>query len=309
MPKGAWQLVSVDELRRRLEGENKPLVLDVRLAEDCAREHLPAARQAAVLEVNFLDQVREAEIGEADAVVVYGFDEASHEARAAAEKLVRNGFRKVAELRAGIEGWKAAGGATERDGLPPREDPEPPRDGRVELDLDESRVEWIGRNLLNHHRGSILLRGGWIELRDGRLSAGEVVADLTRMRCADLQGETAHDVLIRHLESEDFFDVTNFPDATFVIDSAEKIEGAADGAPNLEVTGQLGARGVIRPVRCELVTGTTPEGRLAAQGTLSLDRTDWGAIYGSGKFFRGLAGHLVNDLIEVAVRLVTEKPD
>ena len=38
--------------------------------------------------------------------------------------------------------------------------------------------------------------------------------------------------------------------------------------------------------------------------TLAFDRTLWGSIYGSGKFFRRLAGHLVNDLVEIQVKVV-----
>ena len=42
----------------------------------------------------------------------------------------------------------------------------------------------------------------------------------------------------------------------------------------------------------------------AAQAVFAFDRTVWGSIYGSGKFFQRLGMHLVNDLIEVQVRLL-----
>ena len=53
------------------------------------------------------------------------------------------------------------------------------------------------------------------------------------------------------------------------------------------------------------VVGVTPEGKLAAQASLAIDRTLWEVLYGSGKYFRNLGGHLVNDLIELQLRIVT----
>lgn len=49
----------------------------------------------------------------------------------------------------------------------------------------------------------------------------------------------------------------------------------------------------------------TAEGKAAAQASFTIDRTQWGVIYGSGKFFKRLSGHLVNDLIEFQIKIVT----
>jgi hypothetical protein len=42
---------------------------------------------------------------------------------------------------------------------------------------------------------------------------------------------------------------------------------------------------------------------------LAIDRTLWNVLYGSGKYFRRLGGHLVNDQIEIQLRIVTRKAD
>jgi ABC-type phosphate transport system auxiliary subunit len=52
------------------------------------------------------------------------------------------------------------------------------------------------------------------------------------------------------------------------------------------------------------VAGRTPEGRVAAQATLVFDRTEFGSTYGSARFFQSLGRHLVNDQVEIQVRLV-----
>ena len=63
-------------------------------------------------------------------------------------------------------------------------------------------------------------------------------------------------------------------------------------------------RGITRELPIVAVGGRTPEGRLAVQAVFAFDRTDFGSAYGSGRFFRNLGKHLVNDLVEIQVRLV-----
>ena len=58
-----------------------------------------------------------------------------------------------------------------------------------------------------------------------------------------------------------------------------------------------------------LAAGVGPDGVAGAQGTLAFDRTRWNVMYGSSRFFDGLAGHLVNDEIEVRLRLVLAAAD
>lgn len=50
-------------------------------------------------------------------------------------------------------------------------------------------------------------------------------------------------------------------------------------------------------------SGLTPDGIPAAQATIAFDRTVWGSIYGSARFFHRLGMHLLNDL---QVRIVAK---
>jgi hypothetical protein len=54
------------------------------------------------------------------------------------------------------------------------------------------------------------------------------------------------------------------------------------------------------------VTGVTPDGKAVAQAVLSLDRTCWGVLYASGRYFHRLGMHLVNDLIDLEIKIVTD---
>jgi polyisoprenoid-binding protein YceI len=72
------------------------------------------------------------------------------------------------------------------------------------------------------------------------------------------------------------------------------------------VHGELTLKGVTLPIEFVATTGFTPEGKPAAQSVFAFDRTQWNVLDGSGKYFRNLGGHLVNDLIEIQLRVVAK---
>ncbi|HEY5707538.1 MAG TPA: YceI family protein [Terrimicrobiaceae bacterium] len=295
--------IDPSELAGRLGASRRPVLVDVRLEDDYASSHLPDAKNNCVFEIAFLDRMGDIAPDRESAVCVYGAATDSYEARMAAEKLCRAGYTQVFELREGLEGWKSAGLPLEGSDES-RVAEAPPLDGWLDIDVVESRVEWAGRNLLNKHNGRIALKGGKLRFDHGHLVGGELTLDMSAITCEDLAGDPSHDVLIAHLMSHDFFDVELYPEARFVIVATERIAGAAAGAPNLAVRAELTLKGVSRAVEFVATAGVTSEGKAAAQAVFAIDRTQWNVLYGSGKYFRHLGGHLVNDLIEIQVRAV-----
>ncbi len=295
--------ISPGQLAERIEDGSPVVILDVRLPEDFDCGRLPGAKSNGVFEIAFEDRLTALAPDRSVPVCVYGAGRESRESGMAAEKLRRAGYAGVWDLRDGIEGWRAAGHAVVGGTAPPAASA-PQWHGTREIDLVESRVEWIGRNLLNKHGGSIGLKSGRLEFDHGCLVSGEFVFDMNAIACADLDGIPLHDVLVGHLRGHDFFDTVLYPEARFEIAKARPAPAAAPGAPNLGIRGALTLKGVTHPIEFVAASGVTAEGRLAAQATLAFDRTLWNVIYGSGKFFRNLGGHLVNDLIDLQIRIV-----
>lgn len=294
--------IDTSSLRKRLADPDVQL-LDVRLADDFAAAHLPGARNNCVFEVAFAERLAETAPRRDAPVIVYGAGADSHESRVAADKLTRLGYQEVVDYRDGLAAWRGADAPLESGQPRPAAPPAP--NGSLEIDLGESRVGWTGRNLLNKHYGTVPIQRGVLSFENGQLIGGEVVLDLEGIVCDDLEGEM-HDVLIAHLHNDDFFDASRHPTARIVITASTPVAGAAPGAPNLEVDAQLTLRGVTHPIHFAIASGLTPEGKPAAQATLSIDRTRWGVLYGSGKLFTRLAGHLVNDLIDFDLRILTK---
>lgn len=291
-------------LAQLLKGDRPPVLIDVRLDDDFRCCRLPEATNNCVFEVAFTERMHGVAPDLSAPVCLYGAEDGSIESRMAAEKLMRLGYTSVHELEGGIAAWRA-------EDLPVEEGPAPaepaaPFDGRYRIDLRESRIQWTGRNLLNHHTGRIGLKSGELILAHGQLAGGGFVIDMTDIRCLDLADDPLHDVLIRHLRDHDFFDTAIFPEARYDITGAEIIPGATPGAPNLRVAGELTLKNVTAPLDFVACAGITTDGKPAAQATIAFDRTLWNVLYGSGKWFHHLGGHLVNDLIELQLRIVAE---
>ncbi len=278
-------------------------ILDVRLADDFEALHIAGARNNCVYEVDFSKRLSDSAPDKSAMMLVYGANAESHEASAAFSKMLAEGYSDLHVLEGGVEAALVSGVETV-SGKPL---PSVPllQDGIVEVDTGESSVQWTGRNLLNKHHGTVAISGGVMRFRDGELVTAEFALDMNKLSCTDLLADAGmHDALIGHLQSDDFFDVEKFPEAMVVITRVERIPGSKPGMPNLHLTAGLTIRDETHPIEFDAVSGLTPEGKPAAQAVFSIDRTRWGAIYGSGRFFHRLAGHLVNDLIDFGVKIV-----
>jgi polyisoprenoid-binding protein YceI len=281
-------------IRELNEAQEPYQLLDVRLADDFEAGHLEGAQNNCVFEVTFEGRLDESAPRKEVLTVVYGADKESLEAAMAAEKLERLGYGKVRVLAGGFE-QASQDFQVERGEALPAQPPRP--DGRYVLDLQESFVGWTGRNLINKHHGRIGIREGELHFSDGSLQGGTVTLEMADMTCDDLAGSELHDVLIDHLKSHDFFDVGVHPTATVEVRAADE----------REATVELTLKGVTGEVIIPLEAGLNEDGCPVTQAAFSIDRTKWNVLYGSRRFFKRLAGHLVNDRIEIELRLITRR--
>lgn len=268
-------------------------LVDVRLADEYEAAHIERATNNCVFEVAFEDRLGESAPDKTKPTILYGTDGESHEAEMAKEKLERLGYQMIDVIDGGFAEARKVLPVIEGKPLP-EAPPEP--DGLFLIDMQASRVGWTGRNLLNKHHGSIAIRSGELVFQNGRLTRGSVVLDPNELVCDDLDAPL-QDVLITHLQGHDFFDTAVHPEIRIGI----------TGSTEDEVFADLTIKGITHPVTIPIAAGLTPDGLPAAQGTIAIDRTRWNVLYGSKKFFHRLAGHMVNDLIEIELRIVTRK--
>ncbi|WP_052812984.1 YceI family protein [Desulfonatronum thioautotrophicum] len=290
------------------QNNSETLIIDVLPPEHFANRHIPKAVNACVYEVTFLEQVFRLTTDKSAVVILYGAGQGSHDAATAAEKLERAGFSNVSVFHGGLSAWKDAGKPF--DGVSP--DQEEPAHPVLKLDKsryvvipDESNVFWTGRNYNSRHTGKLTVQSGELFGHPGDLRGTFVLAMDTIINL-DLAGDDLQQVLEDHLKSDDFFFVSRFPTCTLNIQKMIPIEGAAATTPNYAVHGALTLRGVTHEIVFDANLRSLDDGKIAIIANFDMDRTKWGVIYGSARFFKFLSYHIVFDAISIDLRVVLE---
>lgn len=298
-------------LRQEMEKDQNLVIIDTLTKDHYTKVHLPNAKNACVFEVTFLDQIAALGLEKDDMIILYGSSGKSVDAAAAAEKLIRTGYGNVLALEGGLASWRKAGYPLEGEHIAILETPEMEfriEEGSYRVNTDESVIEWAGRNVNKKHYGAVRLSEGEIRVKDGNIS-GSFEIDMTSIKNIDLEGDDLQPVLISHLKSDDFFFVKMFPRAFFELKSARLLDKPTLGAPNFKVKGTLELRGIKKQITFPATANPIPEGGAIVEAHFDINRTRWGAIYGSSRFFEHLGMHLVFDLISVQMRLVVAGRD
>jgi rhodanese-related sulfurtransferase len=293
-------------LKKLLDDGKSQTIIDVLPPEYYAAEHIPGSRNHCVYQVVFLDEVLAAIPDKTRPLVLYSASHRCHAAQDAADKLLDAEYVDIAVCQDGLEGWKSAGFPLEGDA---KSEPFLPTDlgsgiFSSVVDPSASRVEWTGRNRSNRHFGTVPISKGELRFKEGRLAFGFFELDMTGLGNENLTDIALASLLVAHLKSRDFFLADVFPVAEFQTTHVTAILGVGSGEPNFEVEGQLTLRGVTRGLRFPATVERLDDGRLAVEAHFDIDRTCWGAKYGSGRFFEKLGMHLVHDLVSIQLRVV-----
>ncbi|SOE20432.1 Polyisoprenoid-binding protein YceI [Spirosomataceae bacterium TFI 002] len=168
-------------------------------------------------------------------------------------------------------------------------------DGTVTIDAAASSVMWKGEMLgLYSHEGTVPLKSGSITITDGAISAGNFEIDLTTINPTDdAYGEdNPKEKLVGHLSSADFFNVEQFPTATFEI----------TGSEGTSVMGNLTVRGITNPEKVENVVITQNENGTSMTGDLTFDRTKYDV-----NFSMPVEDKVLSNDIKISVSLAAAK--
>jgi polyisoprenoid-binding protein YceI/rhodanese-related sulfurtransferase len=301
-----YKELSPEELLRWIEEEKTFYLIDALKFDNFARRHLPKAMNACVFEVTFIDQVKSITDDKNSEIVLYGASNRSLDAITAADKLEQNGYRYIYVLKGGIEAWRSAGFSLDGQAVDEQSDPQTIlklEDRSYRVDTDQSIIEWKGRNPNSTHFGTVRIVSGEFVAKDG-IIAGMLDIDMDSIANINLEGDELQPVLITHLKSDDFFLTKLFPRARFEINNAIPVKEPFLSLPNYEINGTLELRGVKAQQDFMATITKTPENDLMAEAHFDIDRTKWGVIYGSARFFEYLGMHLVFDLISFQVRIV-----
>lgn len=164
-----------------------------------------------------------------------------------------------------------------------------------------STINWTGRKLLGLHTGSINLKNGFIDMDGNELRSGQIGIDMTSITITDIDDPETNQQFKAHLFNDDFFSVSQFPVASFLI---TKATAAGNGQHHVE--GTLTIKSITHPasfiVRLEVLSEF-----LHVSGELVIDRTLYNVRYGSGRFFENLGDKLVHDDFILQFKLIGQR--
>ena len=307
----AYKELSPIELYQWIEEKQTFTIIDTLKSDSFTRRHLKTAVNACVFEVTFVDQVNEITNDNNSVIVLYGASKRSFDAVTAAEKLAQNGYRAIYVLKGGIEAWLSEDFSLEGEAVNEPYDSQTLlklEDGSYQADTDQSIIEWRGRNPNTTHFGTVGIASGDLTVKNGIIT-GMFDINMDSIVNISLEGDELQPVLLAHLKSEDFFLTKLFPIARFEIDEAVPVKEPFLSCPNYQIIGNLELRGIKAKQNFMATITKTPEENLMAEAHFDIDRTKWGAIYGSARFFEYLGMHMVFDLISIQIRIITKKPD
>ncbi|NQX55938.1 YceI family protein [Pedobacter panaciterrae] len=191
------------------------------------------------------------------------------------------------------------------------------------IDTKQSVVIWKGSMLLGAWEGSTFLGDGSgtgdvdilkgeLVIENRHLEGGAVEVDMNTI-------EQKFDHPGPHNKLPAFFDVKKFPVSTFTITKVEtvndgKTEGrngnmTIEGVATIKVTGNLTIEGITKAVTfpATMYFKDGMDGTVVVNGTLIIDRTDWGIDYASEKYFDKSGDGIISDDVKLFMRIVAKK--
>ena len=159
------------------------------------------------------------------------------------------------------------------------------------VDLSTSNVFWKAYKVAGEHEGRIDLKQADLTFEDGQLSGGIFVINMMSIVCTDLSGDYKQK-LEGHLKSEDFFNVSKFPEASLEI---------------INVSQKRNVLNIVADITIKEITE-----RISFQANVSndfitsnikIDRSVFDVRYGSSSFFDNLGDNLIYDEFDITVKL------
>jgi polyisoprenoid-binding protein YceI len=151
-------------------------------------------------------------------------------------------------------------------------------------------INWEGSKITtDSHVGTLEIIKGVLIFDADSLVGGSFTVDMNSMVCTDLS-EKSGARLVSHLESDDFFGVAEYPEATLEFTTVVPTDYGYN------ITGNFTIRGITNSETFELKTdGNT------ATAELEIDRSKYNVKYRSGSFFENLGDRLINDELKLRV--------
>lgn len=172
------------------------------------------------------------------------------------------------------------------------------------VDSSKSQLNWSGSKVLvkTKHHGQMSIKEGQLEIKAGKLIAGQILVDMNSLTNEDLKDSPEYQQkLTKHLKSDDFFNAEKFPVSTLKITQVTT-KSATDVLIKADLTIRDQTQSIEFPATVKI-----DKNQAFGEANLKLDRTLWNLKYGSGKFFKDLGDKVIADEFEIAIKIEAKK--
>ena len=162
----------------------------------------------------------------------------------------------------------------------------------VPVNTQKSTVKWKGEKVTGFHEGIINIKSANLTFNNDELTGGEVTIDMSTINCTDLSGPYKNK-LEEHLNSNDFFNVSEYPISKLKITKCTKVNESM-----YNVVADLTIKNVTESIEFE-----TELLNNIATADLNIDRTKFDIKYSSGSFFKNLGDKMIYDNFNLRVSI------
>lgn len=170
------------------------------------------------------------------------------------------------------------------------------------VDTNRSYVRWEGKKLLGSHHGRLLLNESEIEMKNGKISAGEFSVRMDSITCLDIEDPKLNQQLINHLKRPDFFGVEQFPVSNLKIKMSIPNPTAKKGQPNYTIIADLKIKDSTHTITFPAEIRLTDK-EMKATSEFNFDRTKYDIKFNSLKFFPDIGDKMIDDMVNLQITL------
>lgn len=177
-----------------------------------------------------------------------------------------------------------------------------------EIDTTASTIEWRGTKPTGEHKGTIEIHDGSLTATQEEITSGSVTIDMNSIKVTD-EGMEDKDrtSLENHLKGTvdgketDFFNVKEFPTATFEITGVSEVNGQT------MMQGNLTLKESTKNIQFPVETNINEDEITLESETFTIDRTNWGVNYGSKSVFDNLGDNFISDEMELSIKVTAKR--
>ena len=148
------------------------------------------------------------------------------------------------------------------------------------INKEQSNIDWKGYKIFKSestsHFGTMAFSEGNINVKDGKLVSGKLVIDTKSITSTDIEDKELAAKLDNHLKNSDFFDVEQFPTATFEI---TKVTPSEHGDYNSVIEGNMTIKGITKVVSFNANVKVDTEQVSIYTEPTDIDRTEFGVKF------------------------------